>query len=79
LGISGKVEYATLEQVRARLGWLKERKIEMEKNKGEDLDLSKRIAARRKMEEDQRQERRDKKKAKRMFKRQQQMGSDVEM
>jgi U4/U6.U5 tri-snRNP component SNU23 len=79
LGISGKVEYATLEQVRQRLAWLKEKKILEEQNKGEELDLSKRIANRRKMEEEERQRRRDKKKAKRRLKRQLEMGSDVEM
>jgi U4/U6.U5 tri-snRNP component SNU23 len=79
-GTTGKVEYASLEQVQARLAWLKQRKIEMEKNKGEELDLSKRIANRRKMEEEEQQRRRDKKKAKRLLRKQQQLGaSDVEM
>jgi len=61
------------------LAWLKEKKILEEQNKGEELDLSKRIANRRKMEEEERQRRRDKKKAKRRLKRQLEMGSDVEM
>jgi U4/U6.U5 tri-snRNP component SNU23 len=69
LGISGKVERATLEQVQARLAWLKERKLEMEKEKGQELDLSKRIAERRRAEEEEKRRRREKKKAKRRAKR----------
>lgn len=80
LGISGKVERATLEQVRDRLEWLKQRKIEMEKERGQPLDLSKRIAEARRLEEEEKQRRRDKKKAKRRARRQQELGaSDAEM
>jgi U4/U6.U5 tri-snRNP component SNU23 len=80
LGISGKVERATLEQVRDRLAWLKQRKIEMEKEKGRPLDLVKRVAEARRLEEEEKQRRRDKKKAKRRVKRQHDLGaSDVEM
>jgi U4/U6.U5 tri-snRNP component SNU23 len=80
LGLSGKVEWATLEQVQNRLAWLKQRKIELDKERGQDLDLSKRIAERRRMEEDEKQKRRDKKREKRRQKRQQELGgSDVEM
>jgi U4/U6.U5 tri-snRNP component SNU23 len=80
LGISGKVERATLEQVRDRLAWLKQRKIEMEKEKGQPLDLVKRVAEARRLEEEEKQRRRDKKKAKRRAKRQHDLGaSDVVM
>jgi U4/U6.U5 tri-snRNP component SNU23 len=80
LGISGKVERATLEQVQNRLAWLKQRKIDMEKERGEELDLSKRIAERRRMEEEEKRRRREKKKAKRRMRRQQELGaSDEEM
>jgi U4/U6.U5 tri-snRNP component SNU23 len=80
LGISGKVERATLEQVQNRLAWLKQRKIDMEKERGQELDLSKRIAERRRMEEEEKKRRREKKKAKRRMRRQQELGaSDEEM
>lgn len=80
LGISGKVERATLEQVQNRLAWLKQRKIELDKERGLELDLSKRIAEKRRMEEEEKTRRREKKKAKRRMKRQQQLGaSDEEM
>jgi hypothetical protein len=52
----------------------------MEKEAGQELDLSKRIADRRRMEEEEKQRRRDKKKAQRRMRRQQELGaSDVEM
>jgi U4/U6.U5 tri-snRNP component SNU23 len=76
--LTGKVEYATLEHVRARLAWLKEQKIEKEKNQGQEMDLSRRIANRRRIEEEEKQRRRDKKKAKRLLKRRLQNGSDVD-
>jgi U4/U6.U5 tri-snRNP component SNU23 len=57
--------------VQTRLAWLKERKIEMEKEKGQELDLSKRIAERRRIEEEEKKRRREKKKAKRRMRRQQ--------
>jgi U4/U6.U5 tri-snRNP component SNU23 len=81
LGISGKVERATLEQVRDRLAWLKEVKIEAEKEKGQKVDLMKRVAEARRLEEEEKQRRRDKKKAKRRARRQHELGgaSDVEM
>ena len=80
LGISGKVEWATLEQVRERLAWLKERKLEMEREKGQGLDLMKRVQEARRAEEEEKQRRREKKKAKRRARRQQELGaSDVEM
>jgi len=79
LGISGKVERATLEDVRARLAWLKERKAELDKARNKDFTLSKRIAERRRLEEEEKQRRRDKKKAKRRARRQAQMGSDEEV
>jgi len=80
LGISGKVERASLEQVQARLAWLKERKIQLDKQRGEDFSLSKRIAERRRLEQEEKQRRRDKKKAKRRMRRQQQSGeNDLEM
>ena len=80
LGISGKVERATLEQVQNRLAWLKERKIELDKEKGQELDLSKRIAEIRRVEEEEKKRRREKKKAKRRMRRQQDLGaSDEEM
>jgi len=79
LGISGKVERATLEDVRARLAWLKEQKLELDKKRGQDFTLSKRIAERRRLEEEEKQRRRDKKKAKRRARRQAQMGRDEEM
>ena len=63
-----------------RLAWLKQQKIEMEKERGQELDLSKRIAARRRMEEEEKQRRREKKKSRRRMKRQQELGgSDFEM
>ena len=66
--------------VQIRLAWLKERKIEMEKEKGQELDLSKRIAERRRIEEEEKKRRREKKKAKRRMRRQQDLGaSDEEM
>ena len=69
-----------MEQVQNRLAWLKQRKIEMDKEKGQELDLSKRIAERRRMEEEEKQRRREKKKAKRRMRRQQDLGaSDVDM
>jgi U4/U6.U5 tri-snRNP component SNU23 len=78
LGISAKVERATLQQVRDRLVYLKE-KMESEK-KGQEIDLSRKIAEVRRKEEEERQRRRDKKKAKRRMKRQEELGvSDVEM
>jgi U4/U6.U5 tri-snRNP component SNU23 len=74
------VERATFEQVKNRLEWLKQRKIELDKERGSDLDLSKRIAERRRMEEEERQRKREKKKLKRKMKRQQDLAaSDVEM
>jgi U4/U6.U5 tri-snRNP component SNU23 len=79
LGISGKVERATLEQVQDRLAWLKQRKIQMDKERGQDLDLSKRIADRRRMEEEEKQKRRDKKREARRRKKQREQGSDVDM
>jgi U4/U6.U5 tri-snRNP component SNU23 len=80
LGVSGKVERATLEQVQSRLAWLKERKIEMEKESGQGLDLSKRIADKRRLEEEEKKRRREKKKARRRMRRQQELGaSDEEM
>ncbi len=79
-GTTGKVERATLEMVQSRLAWLKERKIEMEKEKGQEFDLSKRIAERRRIEEEEKKRRREKKKAKRRMRRQQDLGaSDEEM
>ena len=66
LGLTGKVERATLEQVQARLEWLKQRKLEMEKESGEDLDLTKRIAERRRVEEEEKKRKRERKKAKRL-------------
>lgn len=80
LGISGKVERATLEQVQNRLAWLKQRKIELEKESGKEFDLSKRIAEKRRLEEEERKRRREKKKAKRRMRRQQELSaSDAEM
>jgi U4/U6.U5 tri-snRNP component SNU23 len=70
LGISGKVERATVEQVKDRLEWLKMRKAEMDKQRGEDFTLSKRIAERRRLEEEEKQRKRDKKKEKRRLRRQ---------
>jgi hypothetical protein len=64
-------------QFSARLAWLKEPKIEMEKNQGQEMDLSRRVANRRRMEEEETQIR--DKKAKRLLKRQLQNGSDVDM
>ena len=79
-GTTGKVERATLEMVQSRLAWLKERKIELEKEKGQELDLSKRIAERRRIEEEEKKRRREKKKAKRRMRRQQDLGAtDDEM
>jgi U4/U6.U5 tri-snRNP component SNU23 len=66
--------------VQNRLAWLKEQKIEMERERGQELDLSKRIAERRRMEEEEKKRRRDKKKEKRRMRRQQELGAaDVEM
>lgn len=73
------MERATLEQVQDRLAWLKQRKIQMDKERGEDLDLSKRIAERRRMEEEEKQRRRDKKREQRRKKKQREQGSDVDM
>ena len=75
MGTTGRVERATLEMVQSRLAWLKERKIEMEKEKGQELDLSKRIADRRRMEEEEKKRRREKKKAKRRMRRQQDLSA----
>lgn len=79
MGISGKVERATLEQVKARLAWLRERKFEMEKERGQELDLSKRIAERKRIEEEEKRRRREKKKAKRRARRLQMEGEDINM
>ena len=80
LGISGRVERATLEQVQNRLAWLKEMKIEKEKEAGQGLDLVKRVAERKRVEEEERERRGEKKKAQRRRRRQQELGaSDVEM
>ena len=68
-----------MEQVQDRLAWLKQRKIQMDKERGQDLDLSKRIADRRRMEEDEKQKRRDKKRESRRRKKQREQGSDVDM
>lgn len=75
LGLTGKVERATLEQVQARLEWLKQRKLEMEKESGEDLDLAKRIAERRRMEEEEKKRKRERKKAKRLAARKRDLGA----
>jgi U4/U6.U5 tri-snRNP component SNU23 len=78
LGLTGKVEWATLEQVQARLEWLIARKRETEKESGQELDLSKRIADRRRMEEDEKKRKRERKKAKRLAARQRDLGaSDI--
>ena len=80
LGISGRVERATVEEVKERLAWLIELKREKEKEKGEGLDLMKRVAERKRVEEEEKRRRREKKKAQRRQKRQQDLGaSDVEM
>src|SRR5277367_636596 len=80
LGISGRVERATLEQVQNRLAWLREIKIEREKEAGRGVDLVKRVAERKRLEEEERKRRREKKKAQRRRRRQQELGaSDVEM
>ena len=69
-----------MEQVQNRLAWLRERKIQMEKERGDELNLSKRIAERRRLEEEERLRRREKKKAKRRMRRRQELGaSDAEM
>ena len=65
LGISGRVERATLEEVQNRLAWLREVKIEREREAGEGLDLMKRVAERKRLEEEDRKRRREKKKAQR--------------
>ena len=70
------MERATLEQVQARLEWLKERKRDMDKERGQDFDLAKRVAERRRLEEEEKERRREKKKARRRAKRQYQDESD---
>jgi len=65
-----------LEQVQARLEWLKERKRDIDREKGQDFDLVKRVAERRRLDEEERQRRREKKKARRRAKRQYQDESD---
>ena len=70
------MERATLEQVQARLEWLKERKRDMDKERGQDFDLAKRVAERRRLAEEERERRREKKKARRRAKTQYQDESD---
>ena len=65
-----------MEQVQTRLEWLKERKRDIDREKGQDFDLAKRVAERRRLEEEERQRRREKKKAQRRAKRQYQDESD---
>ena len=73
LRISGRVERATVEEVRDRLAWMREVKREREKEKGEGLNLMKRVTERKKVEEEERKRRGEKKK-------QQDLGAtDVEM
>ncbi|KAF3935924.1 hypothetical protein ABW20_dc0107777 [Dactylellina cionopaga] len=61
-GQSDVVERATVEMVRERLAWLKQRK--REQDKAEEFDLAKRLAERKKVEEQERLERKEKKKIK---------------
>ncbi|KAF3918695.1 hypothetical protein AA313_de0207292 [Arthrobotrys entomopaga] len=61
-GQTDTVERATLEMVRERLEWLKQRK--RDQNKAEEFDLAKRLAERRKAEEKERQEKRERKRLK---------------
>ena len=79
LGLTGKVERATVDDVRARLAWHKERKEELDKERNKDFTLSKRIAERRRLEEEEKQRRKEKKRAKRRAIREARNGSDVEM
>lgn len=62
-GQTAEVEQATLEDVRKRLEWLREKKREQERD--EQFDLQKRLAERAGIEEEERRERREKRKMKR--------------
>ncbi|RVD89981.1 uncharacterized protein DFL_000965 [Arthrobotrys flagrans] len=61
-GQTDVVERATLEMVRERLAWLKQRK--QEQDKAEEFDLAKRLAERKKIEEQERLEKKERKKIK---------------
>ncbi|KAK6343207.1 U4/U6.U5 snRNP associated protein [Orbilia blumenaviensis] len=61
-GQTDAVERATLEMVRERLAWLKQRKHDQDK--AEEFDLGKRLAERKKIEEQERLERKERKKVK---------------
>lgn len=65
-GQTSEVEKASLEQVQARLEWLIKRK--REEDKGEEIDLQKRLAERAKVEEEERTLKREQRKVKRLAK-----------
>ncbi|KAK6507356.1 U4/U6.U5 snRNP associated protein [Arthrobotrys musiformis] len=61
-GQTDVVERATLEMVRERLTWLKQKK--QEQDKAEEFDLSKRLAERKKIEDQERLEKKERKRIK---------------
>ncbi|KAF8477304.1 hypothetical protein BDZ91DRAFT_778412 [Kalaharituber pfeilii] len=69
-GQTGEVERATLEDVRKRLEWLREKKRQEQKELAEGgvIDLQKRLAERVRIEEEERIARREKRKEKRRIK-----------
>lgn len=63
IGLSVHVEKATLEQVRARLAWLKEKKRQSEQE--EEYDIEQRLQERRRIIDEERKNKKDRKRAKR--------------
>ncbi|KAL7268002.1 U4/U6.U5 snRNP associated protein [Rhizina undulata] len=78
-GQTAEVERATLEMVKRRLAWLKEKKRERER--GEDFDLQKRLAERARVEEQERIEKRERRKLKKKEKKEvkKEADGDLEM
>ncbi|KAK6336588.1 U4/U6.U5 snRNP associated protein [Orbilia javanica] len=62
IGQTDVVERATLEMVRERLAWLKQKK--QEQDKAEEFDLAKRLVERRRVEEQERLEKKERKRIK---------------
>ncbi|EPS40614.1 hypothetical protein H072_5519 [Dactylellina haptotyla CBS 200.50] len=69
------VERATLEMVRERLQWLKQRK--RDQNRAEQFDLAKRLAERRNIEEEERIERKERKRVKKEEKRREKLKANT--
>ncbi|KAK6346971.1 U4/U6.U5 snRNP associated protein [Orbilia brochopaga] len=74
-GQTDTVERATLDMVKERLAWLKQRK--REQDQAEEFDLAKRLAERQRVEEEERLQRREKKKVKKEEARQKKMQADT--